>query len=145
LLEELQRRSVPVLVPAGGHAVYIDAGRMLPHLAADENPGQALAAELYLAGGIRTTRLGLQTKHNHAAPRHVELVRLALPSRVYSTRHLEYVAEIAGQVSERASSIRGLSVTSSPKLLGGFLARYARSSGEGQTEQPAELGFGLGN
>jgi len=128
LFNRLQEHSIPVLCPAGGHAVYIDAARMLPHLRLDENPGQALAVDIYATGGIRSTRILLHPMHGVANGRHVDLLRLALPSRVYSTRHLDFVATSISSVASRASSIKGLHVVSAPRFLGGFLARYKRAS-----------------
>jgi tryptophanase len=128
LFDRMQERSIPVLCPAGGHAVYIDAVRVLPHLSADENPGQALVVEIFAEGGIRSTRIVLNPVHGIARGRHVELVRLALPSRVYSTQHLDFAAATIARVAGRAASIEGLQVVSAPRLLGGFLAKYKRTS-----------------
>jgi tyrosine phenol-lyase len=128
LFDRLHQFSIPVLCPAGGHAVYVDAMRLLPHLTANENPGQALAVEIYAASGIRTTRIVMNPTHGIARGRHIELVRLALPSRVYSAQHLDYVAESVAGVGSRASSIKGLHVVSAPRLLGGFLAKYTPAS-----------------
>lgn len=128
LFNRLREHSVPVLCPAGGHAVYIDATRMLPHLRTEENPGQALAVEIYRAAGIRTTRIVLKPDHGIARGRNVELVRLALPSRVYSTKHLDFVAASVAELASRASSIEGLHLVSAPLLLGGFLATYRQAS-----------------
>jgi tyrosine phenol-lyase len=140
LFDRLRERSIPVLCPAGGHAVYIDAVRMLPHLSAKENPGQALVVEIYAASGIRTTRMVLNPEQGVAQGRHIELVRLALPSRVYSTQHLDYVAASLADVARRASSITGLHVVSSPRLLGGFLAKYkwALTAAEPDVQQATE-------
>ncbi len=117
-----------MLCPAGGHAVYIDAMRLLPYLNAKENPGQALAVEIYAASGIRTARIVMNPTHGTARSRHIELVRLALPSRVYSTQHLDYVAASVANVAARASSITGFHVVSAPRLRGGFLAKYKPAS-----------------
>jgi tyrosine phenol-lyase len=123
LFSSLRRRSVPVLCPSGGHAVYVNAAGLLPQLGADENPGQALAVELYAQSGIRTTRIVLTP----ARFRHVELLRLALPSRVYSTLHLDFVADSLAAIADRASSLGGMHLVSAPRLLGGFLAKYERA------------------
>lgn len=128
LLEVLKERSVPVLCPAGGHAVYIDAARLLPHLSPEDNPGQALVTEIYLESGIRGTRVVLNPAHGPARGRQIDMVRLALPSRVYSTQHLNFVATSIASVASRASSIEGLTVVSAPRLLGGFLAKFRRIS-----------------
>ncbi len=128
LFNRLQERSVPVLCPSGGHAVYVDAARMLAHLRPEENPGQALAVELYRAAGIRTTRIVLKPEYGVARGRNIEFVRLALPSRVYTTRHLDFVAASLADVAAQASSIEGLHVASAPSLLSGFLAKYKQAS-----------------
>jgi tyrosine phenol-lyase len=140
LFDRLREFSIPVLCPSGGHAVYIDAMRLLPHLTANENPGQALAVEIYAADGIRTTRIVMNPTHGIAQGRHIELVRLALPSRVYSTQHLDHVAASVASVARRASSITGLHVVSAPRLLGGFLAKYkpASTTANPQTRQAPE-------
>lgn len=144
LFDRLREFSIPVLCPAGGHAVYIDAMRLLPHLTANENPGQALAVEIYAGNGIRTTRIVMNPTHGVAQGRHIELVRLALPSRVYSTQHLDYVAVSVASVASRASSITGLHVVSAPRLLGGFLAKYkpASTTADPQTRQAPEAVLG---
>lgn len=121
---QLEERSVPVLRPAGGHAVYVNASAILPQLEAQENPGQALAVQLYLESGVRATRIALNPGKGTKRGHQLELLRLALPSRVYSAQHLDYVAEAMSKVVEEAHSIRGLRVVDSPRLLGGFLARY---------------------
>ncbi len=128
LFNRLREHSIPVICPAGGHAVYIDAGGLLAHLKEEENPGQALAVELYREAGIRTTRIVLKPKRGIADGRTVELVRLALPSRVYSTRHLDFVAASLVEVANRAASIEGLHLVSAPTLLGGFQAKYRLAS-----------------
>ena len=128
LFDRLREFSIPVLCPAGGHAVYIDAMRLLPHLTSGENPGQALAVEIYAEAGIRTTRVVMNPTHGIAQGRHIELVRLALPSRVYSTQHLDYVAASVATVASRASSITGFHLVSAPRLLSGFLAKYKPAS-----------------
>ncbi len=126
LFDRLREYAIPVLSPAGGHAAYLDASRMLPHLSARDNPGQALAVELYTQSGIRTTRIVLNPSHGPASDQHIELLRLALPSRVYSTKHLDFVAASVANVASRALSIPGLRSVSAPRLLSGFLAKYGR-------------------
>jgi tryptophanase len=112
----LREQQVPVLSPPGGHAVYIDANSLLPHLSTDENPGQSLAAAIYLEAGIRTTKMIL--------PREREFVRLAIPSRVYSSNHLAYVAQAVGRVARNAAAVKGLRTVAPGGLLGGFVAEY---------------------
>jgi tryptophanase len=127
LFSSLRRRSIPVLCPSGGHAAYVNAAGLLPHLAPDENPGQALAVELYAQSGIRSTRIVLTPAQGPARFRHVELLRLALPSRVYSTLHLDFVSDSLAAIADRASSVGGMHLVSAPRLLGGFLAKYERA------------------
>jgi len=124
LFDRLREHAIPVLSPAGGHAVYLDASRTLPHLSTQDNPGQALAVELYAQSGIRTTRIVLNPLHGPASGQHIELLRLALPSRVYSTKHLDFVAASVANVASRALLIPGLRTVSAPRLLSGFLAKY---------------------
>lgn len=115
--DQLERAGLPVLRPAGCHAVYVDAGELLPHIPAHEYPATALANEMYLAGAVRVTELGTLVfgrpdpagGFDIAAPR--ELVRFALPRRVYTANHLEYVAEVAEGVAAKASALRGYRVT----------------------------------
>ncbi len=122
LFDRLAEQRVPLLHPAGGHAVYLDAARMLPHLGPDEHPAQAFLAELYVESGIRGTRI---TVSEQVCRRNkTELVRLALPARVYSRAHLDYVAEAVGRVLCRSSKIPGMRLLECPEFLGGFLARY---------------------
>jgi len=124
LHQQLQRRGIAVLSPPGGHAVYLPVAGILPHLAAGEQPGQALAVELYREGGIRSTRMILRPDHGPRAGECVELLRLALPNRVYSARHMDYVAVCLERVLARASAISGMAIVSQPELLGGFMAQY---------------------
>ena len=105
-----------VLRPFGGHAVYLDAGAMLTHIPPDEFPAQTLACELYLAGGVRGVEIGSSMAGRDPATggnRHppLELVRLAVPRRVYTSRPLEHAADAAEQVLGEAESVRGLRIT----------------------------------
>jgi tyrosine phenol-lyase len=124
LAERLVGEEVPVILPAGGHAVYLEASRIVDHLSADENPGQALAVEIYREGGVRTVRLVLAPGPEARKQDRVEMVRLALPSRVYTRNHLDYAAQVVRNVTRRAREIRGLRTIYAPTLLGGFLASY---------------------
>ena len=124
LHEQLRQRGLAAITPSGGHAVYLLADRILPHLAEDELPGQTLAVELYREGGIRSGRMAIEPKRGPRAGQRIEMTRLALPNRVYTRRHLDYVVECLARVAARAESISGLRLLRQPKLLGGFMAEY---------------------
>ena len=127
----LERQGVPFLHPVGGHAIYLDVRRFLPHLSTDELPGQALAVELYREGGIRSVEVGsiMFPKASTEAPS-LELVRLAIPRRVYSASHLAFVADVVARVYERRAGVKGLTMTYRPERLPHFTARYAPRSGQ---------------
>ena len=130
LAEKLRERNIPIMNPPGGHAVYIDARAFLPHIPQNEFPAQALSVELYLEGGIRTVEIGsvmfayLDPKIGTIVHPNLELVRLAIPRRVYTQSHLDYVADILANISARKENIRGLKITYSPQLLRHFTARF---------------------
>ena len=112
---------VPIVEPPGGHAIYIDAGRMLPQIPPRRFPGQALAVELYRHAGIRAVEIGSVMFGDKA--RH-ELLRLAIPRRVYTQSHVDYVVEAILEVSARKDEIRGLEIVSEPPFLRHFSARF---------------------
>jgi tryptophanase len=112
---------VPIVEPPGGHAIYIDAARMLPHIPPHQFPGQALAVELYRHAGIRSVEIG--SVMFGAAARH-ELLRLAIPRRVYTQSHIDYVVEAVLEVSARKREIRGLGIAEEPPFLRHFSARF---------------------
>jgi tyrosine phenol-lyase len=114
-------RGVPIVEPPGGHAIYIDAARMLPHIPRAQFPGQALAVELYRHAGIRSVEIG--SVMFGAAARH-ELLRLAIPRRVYTQSHIDYVVEAILEVNERKHAIRGLEIVEEPPFLRHFSARF---------------------
>src|ERR1051326_2339678 len=97
-------RGVPIVEPPGGHAIYIDAGRMLPHIPSEQFPGQALAVELYRHAGIRGVEIGSVMFGEHA---HHELLRLAIPRRVYTQSHIDYLVEAILEVNARKNELRG--------------------------------------
>jgi tryptophanase len=132
LAEKAWRAGVPTVRPPGGHAVYLDAGGLLPHIPPHELPAQALAAELYLEGGVRGVEIGTLMFGKPGAgpggadaPAPHELVRLALPRRVYTQSHVDYVGEVIAAVAERAPSLRGYRIVDQPKWLRHFTARLA--------------------
>ncbi len=112
---------VPIVEPPGAHAIYIDARRMLPHIPRQQFPAQALVAELYRYAGIRSVEIGSVMFGEHAAQ---ELVRLAIPRRVYTQSHIDYVVEAILEVNEQRDRIRGLEMTYQAKALRHFTARF---------------------
>jgi tryptophanase len=130
LAERLLENDIPIIEPPGGHAVYIDAGRLFPHIPQSEFPGQALAAELYLEGGIRCVEIG-SVMFAHTDPESgvmvypsLELVRLAIPRRVYTQSHLDYVVRTTAAIGARREQVRGYKFTYAPELLRHFTAQF---------------------
>jgi tryptophanase len=126
--EALDRAGVPLVKPYGGHAIYLDARALLPHVPPLEYPGQALAIALYLEGGIRGCEIGTvmfgRRPDGTEAPAAMDLVRLAIPRRTYTQSHIDYVIEVVCSVAERASSLRGLRIADQPAALRHFTARF---------------------
>ncbi len=127
--EALSEGGVPLVLPIGGHAVYLDAAALLPQIAPLEYPGQALACALYRQGGIRGCEIGSVMFGLHPdgseAPAPMELVRLAIPRRVYTQSHVDYVIEVIRWVAERAGELRGFRIAEQPATLRHFTARFA--------------------
>jgi tryptophanase len=127
--EALDASGVPVIMPIGGHAVYIDAREMLPHIPPLEYPGQSLAIALYREGGIRACEIGTVMFGVHPdgteAPAAQELVRLAIPRRTYTQSHIDYTIEVIQRVAARASELRGYRIASAPAALRHFTAKFA--------------------
>jgi len=126
--EALLESGIPCVQPIGGHAVYIDAAELLPHIPPLEYPGQALAIALYREGGIRgceigTVMFGLHPDGTETAAS-MELVRLAIPRRVYTQSHIDYVIEVVRWVAERAAELRGYRIVAQPPQLRHFTARF---------------------
>lgn len=131
LARALDRMGVPVLLPAGGHAVYVDAKKMLPHIPVHQFPAQALACELYIAGGIRTAEIGSlmfgkQDENGNEIAARQELVRLAIPRRTYTQSHVDYVIEVFEYLKSQTDSIQGVKIIESPPFLRHFSAKLAR-------------------
>jgi tryptophanase len=129
--ETLVRAGVPVVEPIGGHAVYIDGRAFAPHLPPEAYPGQALTVALYRAGGIRAVEIGgvMFGKPDPAAPGReilpdLDLVRLAVPRRVYTNTHLEYVAEVIKELRASPEEIRGIRIVHQAPVLRHFTARF---------------------
>jgi tryptophanase len=121
---------IPIVEPPGGHAVYLDANRLLPHIPRDEYPGQALSIELYLEGGIRGVELG-SVAFAYPDPETgemqyplMELVRLAIPRRMYTQAHMDFVVRTMSKIAERRETIRGYKIVYQAKLLRHFTAKY---------------------
>jgi tryptophanase len=129
LAARLRELEIPIIEPPGAHAVYVDAGLLLSHIPQEQFPAQALTVELYLEGGIRTVEIGsltfghLDSNTNKMVYPKLELVRLALPRRVYTQSHLDYVAEIFGKTAARRDQIPGYQLNYAPKLLRQFTAQ----------------------
>ena len=127
--EALVARGIPVMLPVGGHAVYLDARGLLAHLDPLQYPGQSLAVALYLAGGIRGCEIGtvMFGRHpdgsEHPAP--MDLVRLAIPRRTYTQSHIDYVIEVCEAVAERAGDLPGMRIAHEPPALRHFTAAFA--------------------
>ena len=120
---------VPVVRPIGGHAVYLDARAMLPHVPPLQYPGIAIANALYLEAGIRGVEIGTVMFGLHPdgteAPGPMDLVRLAIPRRVYTQSHIDLVAEGVLEVFRRREELRGYRITEAPNVLRHFTARFA--------------------
>ncbi|PWH13286.1 MAG: tyrosine phenol-lyase [Anaerolineae bacterium] len=130
LAGRLKEIGVPMIEPPGGHAIYLDAGAILPHIPQAEFPGQSLTVELYLEGGIRACEIG-SVMFAHPDPEtgqmvypRLELVRLAIPRRAYTQSHFDYLVECIGNIVQRASRLRGYRFTYAPELLRHFTARF---------------------
>ena len=121
--DELDGAGVPFVKPAGGHAIYLDAGRFAPHIPAEHFPGQALACALYLEGGVRSCEIGSVMFGKHEPPP-MELVRLAFPRRVYTQSHFDYVIEVILEVFKNAQTLRGMRLSYEAPTLRHFTARF---------------------
>jgi len=116
----IAEHGVPIVQPPGGHAIYLDSRAFLPHVPADQFPGVALANELYLEGGIRSVEIGALMFGANAK---LDLVRLAIPRRVYTQSHVDYVIEVILEVWNRREQIRGMRLTYEAPFLRHFTAR----------------------
>ncbi len=130
LLAGIRDAGIPVIEPAGGHAVYIDAGQLLPHIPQPEYPGQSLTVELYREGAIRGVELG-SVAFGYPDPDtgemiypKLDLVRLALPRRTYTQSHLDYVIEVLGRIAGKAEDLRGYKITYQPPLMRHFSCQF---------------------
>ena len=131
--DALIRLGVPIVQPAGGHAVYIDARGLLPHIPPLRYPGQALAVALYETGGIRSCEVGTvmfgRRSDGTEQPAETDLVRLAIPRRTYTQSHMDYVIEVCADVSMRAAELPGYRIVEEAPMLRHFTARFEPISG----------------
>jgi tyrosine phenol-lyase len=120
---------IPIILPIGGHGIFVDARKFLPHIPQDQFPAQRLAAEIYLDSGVRTMERGIVSAGRKANGEHyypkLELVRFTIPRRVYTQAHMDVIAESAARVYERRKKITGLKMVFEPKYLRFFQARFA--------------------
>lgn len=129
--EKLQEAGIPIVLPIGGHGIFIDAKRFLPHLTQDQFPAQALAAELYIDSGVRTMERGIVSAGrnaqtgDHYYPK-LELVRLTMPRRVYTQAHMDVIAESVANVYKNRKKITGLKMVYEPRYLRFFQARFEK-------------------
>ncbi|SCD21450.1 Tyrosine phenol-lyase [Proteiniphilum saccharofermentans] len=127
--EKLREAGIPMIEPTGGHAVFLDAGRFCPHLTQDQFPAQSLAANLYVESGVRSMERGIvsagrnKDTGEHHRPK-LETVRLTIPRRVYTYRHMDLVAEAVQSLYQKKESIKGLRFVYEPKQLRFFTARF---------------------
>jgi len=126
--QALEEAGVPVVVPFGGHAIFLDARALLPHIPPLQYPGQALAAALYLEGGVRSCEIGTVMfglrPDGTEQPAVLDLVRLAIPRRTYTQSHIDYVIEVVLRVAERRQELSGMRITRAPAALRHFSAAF---------------------
>ena len=131
--EQLQKEGIPIVQPIGGHAVFLDARAILPHIPQHEFPAQALAAALYVESGVRSMERGAvsagrnkETGENYMPK--LELVRLTIPRRVYTQAHMDVVVDAVVGVMEKADQIKGLKFTYEPEYLRFFRGRFEEAA-----------------
>jgi tryptophanase len=126
----LHSNDIPTIQPVGGHAIYIDAKGFLPHIPVEQYPGQALSCELYKMAGIRSVEIGSvmfgkYDENGKLIPAEMELVRLAIPRRVYTQSHIDYIAEVLIEIKENKYKIKGYKIIEEPKFLRHFTSKFA--------------------
>jgi len=128
--DKLIANDIPILKPVGGHAIFIDAKSFLPHIPQSQYPGQALVGALYIEGGIRSAEIGSlmfgKTDENgNMIPADMELVRLAIPRRVYTQSHNDYIVEVLNEIKSKKDKIKGIKIVEEPKFLRHFTGKFA--------------------
>jgi tryptophanase len=127
--DHLRALDIPIMYPTGGHAVYVDAAKLYPHIPVHQYPGQALACALYTLGGVRSVEIGsvmfgkYDAKKKLIPARH-ELVRLAIPRRVYTQSHIDYVVEVFQEVHRTREKAKGLKIVYEQPFLRHFTAKF---------------------
>jgi tryptophanase len=127
--EKLIAAGVPIIEPPGGHAIYIDAKRFTPHIPPEQYPGQSIVCELYIEGGVRAVEIGsvMFGKYDNDGkliPAMMELVRLAMPRRVYTQSHVDYLIEVISEVYNRRKDLKGYKITYEAPILRHFTAKF---------------------
>ncbi len=127
--DKLTENGIPIIQPPGGHAIYVDAKGFLPNIPPDRYPGQALTAELYRVGGVRAVEIGsvMFGKYDDKGkliPADMELVRLAIPRRVYTQSHIDYLIEVFCEIKANKDKIHGIKIIEEPKFLRHFTAKF---------------------
>ncbi len=129
----LRELGVPVIYPIGGHAVYIESDKFYPHIPVEQYPGQALVCSLYRIGGIRCVEVGSvmfgkYDQDGKLIPSAMELVRLAIPRRVYTQSHIDYVIEVFTELIKQKENTKGLKISYEPAFLRHFTAHFEELS-----------------
>jgi tryptophanase len=127
--EKIREKGVSIIYPVGGHAVYVDAKKLYPHIPVTQYPGQALVCDLYRVGGVRCVEIGSvmfgkYDANNNLIPAQAELVRLAIPRRVYTQSHIDYVIEVFDEVIKTKDKAKGLRITQEAQFLRHFTAHF---------------------
>jgi tryptophanase len=132
IVERLDKMGIPVVKPAGGHAVFIDARSWLSHIGPLQYPGQAVAVALYEIGGIRACEIGTvmfgRAPDGSENPAAMDLVRLAMPRRVYTQSHADYIIEVFEEIAKMKDDLCGFKITEEPPMMRHFTAKFAELS-----------------
>jgi tyrosine phenol-lyase len=128
--EKMMEYEIPIVKPIGGHGIFVNAKKFLPHIPQDQFPAQSLAAEIYLDSGVRTMERGVVSAGRKANGENyypkLELVRFTIPRRVYTQAHMDVIAESAARVYEHRNSIKGMKIVYEPKYLRFFQAKFEK-------------------